>query len=100
MKKPKNIQALSELFNVLSDQTRLKLLATLRSDGEQHVTALCRKLRAAQPTISHHLGLLRVHGLVRDRRDGKLVYYSVDPVRFNRACKAAGELLTPIGKRG
>ncbi len=69
---------------------------TLQAEGEQHVTQLCRKLRAPQPTISHHLGLLRIHGLVRGRREGKLVYYSLDPVRYNRACKAAAGLLIPV----
>ena len=65
---------------------------------QQHVTQLCRRLRAPQPTVSHHLGLLRVHGLVRARRAGKLVYYSVEPVRYNRACAAVAELLSPVTK--
>jgi DNA-binding transcriptional ArsR family regulator len=98
VKKNSHVRTLSQLFRVLSDQTRLRLLATLHEDGEQHVTQLCRKLRAPQPTVSHHLGLLRVHGLVRARREGKLVYYSLDPTRYNRASKSVAELLAPLAK--
>ena len=94
--KKQPVRALAQLFRVLSDQTRLRLLVTLQVEGERNVTQLCRKLRAPQPTISHHLGLLRIHGLVRARRDGKLVHYSVDPVRYNRACKASAALLAPV----
>lgn len=90
--KSHRVRILSQLFRVLSDETRLKLLATLQTDGEQHVTRLCRKLRSPQPTISHHLGLLRIHGLVRGRRSGKQVYYSLDPVRYERTCELVADL--------
>ena len=98
MSKGHHVRTLAQLFRVLSDQTRLRLVVTLQTDGEQHVTGLCKRLRAPQPTVSHHLGLLRVHGLVRARRQGKLVFYSLDPARYNRACEAAAALLTPIAK--
>jgi len=71
---------------------------TLQESGETHVTQLCRKLRAPQPTISHHLGLLRVNGVVRARRQGKMVFYSLDPVRFNRSCETVRQLMTPLAK--
>ena len=90
--KTQHVRILSQLFRVLSDETRLKLLVTLQANGEQHVTQLCKKLRAPQPTISHHLSLLRIHGLVRNRRSGKQVFYSLDPVRFERNCELAGNL--------
>ena len=98
MSKRQHVRTLSQLFRVLSDQTRLRLVVTLQNDGEQHVTELCKRLRAPQPTVSHHLGLLRIHGLVRARRQGKLVFYSLDPARYNRACETAAVLLTPIAK--
>ncbi|HET6428774.1 MAG TPA: ArsR family transcriptional regulator [Phycisphaerae bacterium] len=53
---------------------------------------MCRKLRLPQPTVSHHLGLLRAHGLVKNRRAGKQVFYSVDPTRFNRIATVASGL--------
>ena len=67
-------------LRTLSDPTRLRLLGLLQ-DGEQNVTALRRKLGLPQPTVSHHLALLRSAGLVANRRDGKQVFYSLnDPV--------------------
>lgn len=90
-----HLQNLSTLFGVLSDETRLRLLVILRQRGEAHVNELCRILRLPQPTVSHHLGLLRIHGLARNRRDGKQVFYSVDPARYNRAVDAIRKLLAP-----
>ncbi len=63
------------LLRTLSDPTRLRLLGVLQR-GEHNVTDLCRELRLPQPTVSHHLGLLRSAGLVANRREGKQVYYS------------------------
>ena len=65
------------LLRTLSDQTRLRLLGVLQR-GEHNVTDLCRQLGLPQPTVSHHLGLLRSARLVANRRDGKQVYYSLN----------------------
>lgn len=65
------------LLRTLSDPTRLRLLSALQ-DGEHSVTALCDQLQLAQPTISHHLGRLRLAKLVANRRDGKQVFYSLN----------------------
>jgi len=62
--------------------------------GEQHVNQLCKALRLPQPTVSHHLSLLRIHGLVKNRREGKLVFYTVNGQRHNRAVKAIEGLMT------
>jgi DNA-binding transcriptional ArsR family regulator len=43
-----------------------------------NVNAMCRRLDLAQPTVSHHRGLLRGGGLVESRRDGKQVFYSLN----------------------
>jgi ArsR family transcriptional regulator len=70
---------LAEIFKMLSDESRLKILLTLAYDGEQHVSALCELLHPqSQPTVSHHLTLLRKTGLVRLRRDGKHNIYRID----------------------
>ena len=65
------------MLRTLSDPTRLRLLSVLR-DGEQSVTSLCSELQLAQPTVSHHLGRLRMARLVANRRDGKQVFYSLN----------------------
>lgn len=74
---PDSVDELVSALRVLSDRTRLRLLGVLQS-GEVNVTALCEELDLPQPTVSHHLGLLRNAGLVRNRRDGKQVFYSLN----------------------
>ena len=76
-----DLDQLTSLFRLLSDRTRLTILIML-ADGERNVTSLCRDLRLPQPTVSHHLGLLRVNNLVGSRRQGKQVFYALHlPVR-------------------
>jgi ArsR family transcriptional regulator, arsenate/arsenite/antimonite-responsive transcriptional repressor len=74
---------LVQVFKLLSDETRLRVLMYLAREGELHVTALCEKLDQSQPAVSHHLALLRVAGLIEARRDGKHNYYSVRQSRFH-----------------
>ena len=71
------LEQLANLFRLLSDRTRLNLLMML-ADGERNVTSLCEALRLPQPTVSHHLGLLRMSNVIGNRRDGKQVFYSLD----------------------
>ena len=49
-----------------------------------NVNALCRHLGLAQPTVSHHLGLMRAGGLVSGRREGKQVFYSLNERTVSR----------------
>jgi ArsR family transcriptional regulator, zinc-responsive transcriptional repressor len=80
-----HIQDMARLFRILADPTRLRILMELQN-GQQNVGQLCRKLGMAQPTVSHHLGLLRMGELVATRRSGKAVFYSVyDPAKGHRA---------------
>jgi DNA-binding transcriptional ArsR family regulator len=67
----------AERARALSDPTRLMLAAALREGGELCVCDLAWISGRAQNLVSHHLRLLRSHGLVRSRRDGKLVMYSL-----------------------
>lgn len=69
-----DLEQLAALFRLLSDKTRLNILLQL-CRGERNVTSLCEELGLPQPTVSHHLGLLRMHNVVNNRRDGKQVYY-------------------------
>ncbi|MFL5244836.1 MAG: ArsR/SmtB family transcription factor [Gemmataceae bacterium] len=69
------IHRFSEVFKIMADKSRLKILLALAQDGELHVTALCDLLGQSQPAVSHHLTLMRMTGLVGYRRDGKHNYY-------------------------
>ncbi len=72
------IEGLSEIFKLLADKSRLKILLALAQDGEMHVSGLCELLEQSQPAVSHHLTLLRLRNLVGFRRDGKHNYYRLD----------------------
>ena len=71
------LEQLAALFRLLSDRTRLNLLMLL-SNGERNVTTLCDSLKLPQPTVSHHLGLLRMSNVIGNRREGKQVFYSLN----------------------
>jgi ArsR family transcriptional regulator, arsenate/arsenite/antimonite-responsive transcriptional repressor len=74
----RTINGLKEIFRMLADESRLKILLALAGQGEMHVSALCDLLGQSQPAVSHHLTLLRMAGLVGYRRDGKHNYYRVE----------------------
>src|SRR3954464_6323554 len=74
----RTISGLTQVFKLLADESRLKILLTLSREGETHVSALCAMLGQSQPAVSHHLTLLRMAGLVGYRRDGKFNFYRLD----------------------
>ncbi len=72
------IHRLTDVFKILADKSRLKILLALAQTGEMHVSALCDLLGQSQPAVSHHLTLMRMTGLVGFRRDGKHNFYHLD----------------------
>ena len=72
-----DMDQLTALFQLLSDKTRIRLLLLL-AEGERNVTNLCESLGLPQPTVSHHLGLLRNRNVIGNRRHGKQVFYSLN----------------------
>ncbi len=83
------VRELAQVFKLLSDETRLRILFYLGQNSELHVTDLCSRLGQSQPAVSHHLALLRVSGLIESRREGKHNFYSVRTDHF-------GELLVNL----
>ncbi|HJU70023.1 MAG TPA: metalloregulator ArsR/SmtB family transcription factor [Gemmatimonadaceae bacterium] len=71
------------LFAALADSTRLAILDRLRS-GERSVNELCEETAARQSLMSFHLKTLREAGLVFARRDGRTVWYALDPSGVSR----------------
>ena len=65
------------LFHALSDATRLEILDRLRN-GEQCVCELTDILKAAQSRLSFHLKVLKEAGLIRDRPEGRWMYYALN----------------------
>ena len=68
---------LADLFKVFGDSTRLRVMYTL-FDGESSVGEIAEALNMEQSAISHQLRVLRTNKLVKVRRDGKQIYYSLD----------------------
>jgi ArsR family transcriptional regulator len=69
---------LTDVFKLLADKNRMKILIALAQDGEMHVSALCQMLGQSQPAVSHHLTLMRAHKLVGYRRAGKHNFYRLE----------------------
>lgn len=72
-----NLYDLAELFKVFGDTTRIKILWAL-SEAEMCVCDLAYLLNMTQSAISHQLRLLKQSRLVRNRKEGKVVFYSLD----------------------
>jgi len=76
-KRDRDVPLLAQVFRIMGDGTRLSILMELQED-EQNVTALVKRLKTPQSTVSHHLALLRMAGLVTSRRRGKEVFYCLN----------------------
>jgi ArsR family transcriptional regulator len=74
---PDAVQGLADTFSALGDPTRVRILDAL-SHGELCVCDLAAVLGVSQSAVSHQLRLLRGLRLVRPRRDGRVVFYSLD----------------------
>ena len=74
---PEAVQGLADTFSALGDPTRVRILDVL-SHGELCVCDLAAVLSLSQSAVSHQLRLLRGLRLVRPRRDGRVVFYSLD----------------------
>ena len=72
---PKIAEA-AKLMEMLSQPVRLRLMCILL-DGEQSVQSLAESAGLSQPAMSHHLKKLRAAELVKTRRDGQTIYYSL-----------------------
>jgi ArsR family transcriptional regulator len=86
------------LFHALSDETRLFILERLRR-GERCVCELTDALDAAQSRLSFHLRVLKEAGLVTDRREGRWMYYTINPDALADVAELARTLATPLPPR-
>ncbi len=68
---------LAKIFHALSDETRLKILKLLEK-GELCVCEIVNALDMIQPKVSFHLGVLKEAGIVKIKRKGKWILYSLD----------------------
>lgn len=69
------------VFKALADENRLKVLELLK-EGEQCACDILNKLEITQPTLSHHMKILADSGIVKARKQGKWVYYSINKIMY------------------
>lgn len=81
--KEKELENLTALFKILGDSTRTKILWIL-DHHEMCVCDIANVLNMTKSSISHQLAILREAGIVRFRRNGKEVYYTLDDEHISR----------------
>jgi ArsR family transcriptional regulator, lead/cadmium/zinc/bismuth-responsive transcriptional repressor len=99
---PPSATALADTFRVLGDVTRVRILDAL-SRAEMCVSDIAAHVSLSESAVSHQLRLLRDHRLVRPRREGRLVYYTLDDhhiVRlFEQGLQHVEERSAPVSQR-
>jgi ArsR family transcriptional regulator len=104
MREPLSPEAASELagtLKALSDPVRLRLFSIVASHrgGEVCVCDLSAGIAVSQPTISHHLKMLKTAGLLASERRGSWVYYRVIPEALQRLSDLLGADTLTVGNR-
>ena len=72
-----DVERITDLFRLIGEPTRVRLLYALVEAGEMCVCDLAAVVDAPETSVSHALRLLRMAGIVRNRRDGRMVFYSL-----------------------
>ena len=92
---PKHLTAHADLLKALADPHRLRIVATLaRADADVCVCDLHDGIDVSQPTVSHHLRLLKEAGLLASERRGTWVYYRLTDDAHQRI-RALLDLILP-----
>ena len=82
----------AEVSKTLAHPIRLAILHCLK-DGEKTVNELTQTIGASQSNISQHLALMRQRQIVKTRKSGSNIYYSVASPKISRACDIVREVL-------
>ena len=86
----KTIQSLAELFGILADPTRLRIVTTLQN-SELAVSQIATMVGMSLSAVSHQLRLLKTMKLVKYRKQGKSVFYSLDDTHIEQLLAVAAE---------
>lgn len=86
-----HFQDMAHLFKALADHTRLKVTYALCNEDELCVCDVANIIGSTLPTASHHLRLLRNMGIVKYRKEGKLVFYSLQNELLKQMVRLAME---------
>lgn len=95
----RNLKRAARRFHALADETRLRIIDRL-SGGEQCVCDLTDLLGTTQSLLSFHLKTLKDAGILFDRREGRWVYYSLNPEAIEELEQFIGSLKSRSRGRG
>lgn len=88
----------AKLFRGLGDSTRLAILESLRG-GEKSASEITKKVARNQSNVSNHLACLLECGLVKNRRDGKNILYSLADKKIEEILEDGEKILSDVAKR-
>jgi len=86
-----DFQDMAQIFKVLADHTRLKVAYALCDEDELCVCDVANIIGSTMATASHHLRLLRNMGIATYRKEGKLVFYSLEDEQLKQMIRLAIE---------
>jgi DNA-binding transcriptional ArsR family regulator len=91
------VERVTDLFRLLGDPTRVRLLYALVETGELCVCDLAAVVGVPETSVSHALRLLRTAGVVRVRRSGRMAYYSLNDAHVRLLLDVSAEHLRHAG---
>ena len=74
------------IFKAFCDENRVRILQLLQN-GEKCACRLLEEMNITQPTLSHHMKILCDSGIVKGRKEGKWIHYSISPEGVEKAQK-------------
>lgn len=88
---------LNKFFKAISDPNRVKIMELLK-DKELNVTEICQHFEMQQPSVSHHLSVLKNANIVSGSKRGKEVYYRLDSICITNCCNGFREQFVDMSK--
>ncbi len=85
----------NDAFKALADPTRREVLTLLRKSGELSAGDLAEKFDMTKPTMSHHFAVLKEAGLVKSRREGQQIFYSLNTTVMEDVVSLFMDLVKP-----
>lgn len=92
------LEQLTQLFRLLGDPTRARLLYAVLEAGELCVCDISAATGTPETNVSHALRLLRTAGIVKARRDGRMMFYSLDDAHVRMLLDVSREHLRHAGQ--
>ena len=94
-----NYKKTATMFKAFCDENRLQILSLLQS-GEKCGCKLLEEMQITQPTLSHHMKVLCDSGVVKGRKEGKWMHYSISEEEMDAVAETLNELKQNMEKEG